>query len=70
MKKTILTCDRCKREVDHLYDGKASLQVHQLIAEWCLDCCRDIEPQEPSPTLEDMMREVVREIVREEIGEN
>ncbi len=53
MKKTILTCDRCKKEVEELHDvgagkreyhnslyGEGSFyEVRQLCAEWCLNCC-------------------------------
>lgn len=52
MKKTILTCDRCKKEVEKLievgagersynrhYGGGDTYELYQLAAEWCLDCC-------------------------------
>jgi len=87
MRKTILTCDRCKKEVDKLSEVGAGIRshqyssygitgdayvVHQLGAEWCLDCCIEMgiakpckessaQPIQPSPTLEDMIREIIRE---------
>ncbi|MDI6785084.1 MAG: hypothetical protein QMD92_00085 [bacterium] len=56
MKKTILTCDRCKKRVANLYEVGAGLrhyctptyptaetyEVYQLVAEWCLDCCIEV----------------------------
>ncbi len=53
MRKEILTCDRCKKDVDRLiivgagersycpnsFDSGGEYRVYQLAAEWCLDCC-------------------------------
>ena len=91
MRKTILTCDRCKKEASELHAVGAglriqrygsytsagnSMEVMQLTAEWCLDCCVEMHitrpgatsaaiPLEKPPTLEDMIREIIREEVRE-----
>jgi hypothetical protein len=63
MKKTILTCDRCKKEVSELievgagkrevhynsysYGGGNMYRLYQLSAEWCLDCCIEMHIAEP-----------------------
>jgi len=92
MRKTILTCDRCKLKVDELievgagrrsrsyglsYAGSGTtMEVVQLTAEWCFDCCIKMHitrphatsaaiPLETPPTIEDMIREIIREEVRE-----
>jgi len=63
MRKTILTCDRCKKEVNKLCDVGAGLMiqscgaygntgnimaVRQLTAEWCFDCCVEMHLTKPS----------------------
>lgn len=62
MRKTILTCDRCKKEVKDLVEvgaGKRSIQYYsfspsgttyelfQLSAEWCLACCIEMGIAQP-----------------------
>jgi hypothetical protein len=62
MQKTILTCDRCKKEVDKLYEvgagarseysgqyhpGGREYRVYQLLAEWCLKCCIEMHIVQP-----------------------
>lgn len=55
MRKTILTCDRCKKEVDALNDvgaglrqinysfaSSASVISGQYRADWCRDCCIEV----------------------------
>ena len=85
MRKTILTCDRCKKEVEKLEevgagrrvksygdDSRERMEVCQVLAEWCLECCIEMGiaapckespaiPIRPPPTLEDMVREIIRE---------
>ena len=62
MRKTILTCDRCKEVVDNLHDVGAGLRVQrygsytspgnlmevtQLTAEWCTSCCIEMHIVKP-----------------------
>ncbi len=55
--------------------GGNRFEVNQLVAEWCLDCCIEMgiakpckessaKSIQPSPTLEDMIREIIREEVK------
>lgn len=63
MRKTILTCDRCEKEVEKLIEvgagerkhrygssygtGTPYYEVYQLDAEWCLDCCIEMGIAQP-----------------------
>lgn len=62
MKKTILTCDRCEKEVENLIEvgaGKRDYNynsssgntflVYQLYAEWCVACCVEMGITQPYP---------------------
>ncbi len=57
MRKTILTCDRCKKETDNLFEVGAGLRnirygyyggrsdweiTGQLHQEWCRPCCEEV----------------------------
>ncbi len=62
MKKTILTCDRCKKEVEKLIEVGAGQRfysssisglaggwkVYQLQVEWCIDCCVEMHICQPT----------------------
>ena len=62
MRTTILTCDRCKKEVDVLIEVGAGIRhcsssrystlvgydIYQLQAEWCLNCCFEMSITQPS----------------------
>lgn len=62
MKKTILTCDRCGKEVDKLtevgagaryyYHANNSSALHQHAAEWCDVCCIEWGIQTPGKSVD------------------
>jgi hypothetical protein len=84
MKKTILTCDRCKKEVDGLnqvaagirkenystYGGRATTINSPYMAEWCQVCCEivGLYNYDPPPTPE-QTQITLEELIREIIRE-
>jgi hypothetical protein len=81
MKKTILTCDRCKKEVNaaDFFPVEAKLKTHSAEdrnkKDWCRSCCIKFNLL---PELVDMpdakrqdppptLEDFIREIIREEI---
>ena len=85
MRKTILTCDRCKKEVETLVevgagrrvksygdDSRERMEVCQFLAEWCLECCIEMgitKPGKESLTLPFQPPPTLEDMVREIIRE-
>ena len=82
MKKTILTCDRCRKEVDHLENVGAGRRDHsyvtniervwQVPAEWCIPCCIEVgfakeDPEIPAKPI--VPFPTLEEIIREMVRE-
>ena len=64
MRKTILTCDRCKKDVEELIPvgagkrdyhyssyGRDMESVWQVSAEWCLPCCIELGFAQANPKI-------------------
>ena len=83
MRKTILTCDRCKVEVEKLRPiyveierpNPYSLQTPK--GEWCESCLievgivrwkrKEVKSPDPQPSLGEQLEEIIRAMVAEEI---
>ena len=85
MRKTILTCDRCKKEVETLVevgagrrvksygdDSRERMEVCQFLAEWCLECCIEMgitKPWKESPAQPIQPPSTLEDMIREIIRE-
>jgi hypothetical protein len=84
VRKTILTCDRCKKEVDTLCEVAAGMKQNNYssyggrgininspyFAEWCAPCCAEVgfHKYQPPKTVEEIQPKL-EEIIREIIRE-